>query len=156
MCDLRNDVKINAKTKTVYKICTERDGKYYATLSGLRIAVGKVKDLGFVKERETGEVKSSFWSDDKYVSVIPRWRIRLYTTECELYNPLAVGRTTGFATKKMALRAQESFCTPNLVLLKLKITGDLVSGTGKKISSDERLDRAKVYAGKEILSVEKV
>lgn len=154
MCDLSSEVKVRNKTVTVYKICVERDGRYFAALSGLEIKVGKVADLEFVPERKMKVAETLLFSSDKIIRILD-WVIRLYGERSQFYNELAVGRTTGFNSEKIARLAAKDF-EIKTILLKLKLTGDLVQGTGKGMGDYSVVDRARVYAGREILSVEKI
>ena len=71
----------------------------------------------------------------------------------QFYNVKMIGRCSGFAELRDAkkLIAEESGC----VVLKMEITKDIMSGTTAHISSNISY-KHKIYAGKEILSIEEV
>lgn len=156
MCNLSDDVEVVLKTKTVYKICIKRDGKYYSLFSGMQIKKGRVKDMGWVDARDDTNRFAS-------MVMVGDWRVNIYHEDDTFFNHLAVGRTTGFACKSIAKMMQgemydESTTYGGLdtVLLKMKIAGDLVQGTAETMTNDPKLKKAKVFAGREILSVKEV
>ena len=75
------------------------------------------------------------------------WKIRLYRERCDFYNPLAIGRTTGFALRESAEYIVPNFSS-DVVVLKMKITGGLIRGTGKGMGGhDDEAEKITVYAG---------
>lgn len=144
MCDLKKGSKL--ETVTVYKVCYKHEYNYYAVFSGLKIGTGLVKYMGFIKKIDGLRFRTS----------------KGYREGQALYNPLAVGRTTGFKSKKIAEGMRQLFLgrdddDANVVVLKMEISDDLVIGTGQKImSSYEKLNTSIVYAGKNVVSFEEI
>ena len=141
MCDINKKTKL--KTVDIYKICWKRGDKYYAYFSGMEISVGNVID--FVST-----------CDERFLNRINH----IYT---DIHNVNMIGRTSGFKLKRDAQYLLEYINkrTPlrnHRVLLKIKIGGDIMQGTGKKIIKDVRLDNDSVitYAGTEILEIQEV
>ena len=87
---------------------------------------------------------------------VPKYRS--YTSFRNFYNELAIGRTTGFKSRKIAEKFHSLMCSSfyEYVVIKMKITGDIVEGTGADLSGLSIIDDGIVYAGKKILSFEKV
>lgn len=153
MCDLSRKKRVRAKKVKVYKICVERDNKFYAVLSGMEIKTGLVKDLEFWEEAQKyflgfGRRFDVFMVDDK-------WSVRNFKTDGLFYNDLAVGRTTGFESLEVAILNQKEY-VGETVMLELELTGALVSGTGRSLSYNPYIQEGVVYAGREILSVKKL
>jgi len=111
----------------------------------MRIKVGKVAGLPF-KSNINGRFFREYTDDKKHYGH-------------KLYNELAVGRTTGFKSKRIATNLQFGDGGPscNAVLLEMVITGDIVRGTGGHIMGYwDDLNKAIVYAGREIVSLKEV
>jgi len=143
MCDLKKNSTL--ETVKVYKVCYKHKDKYYAYFSGMRIKVGKVAGLPF-KRNINGRFFREYADDKRHYGY-------------KLYNELAVGRTTGFKSKRIATNLQFGDGGPscNAVLLEMVITGDIVRGTGGHIIGYwEDLNKAIVYAGREIVSFKEV
>ena len=143
MCDLKSKSKL--ETVTVYKLCRKHKNKYYAYFSGMEISVGNVADMSF--KSKVGDKRFRKYSNDK-----SRYGYKLY-------NELAVGRTTGFLSKRMATNLQFGDGGPSCgaVLLEIVIAGDIVRGTGSHIIGYwEELNKAIVYAGRQIVSYKEV
>lgn len=142
MCDLKKES--DRKTTTVYKLVAVFKGNYYAPFSGMLIKKGLVENI---EEAKLGKVPyfkkyENDGADDSF------------------YNELAVGRTSGFAEKKVALKLHSIVNKDNeelpLTVLKMKLSTDLVEGTGDGLTGLNFIDDTVVYAGKKIVSFEEI
>jgi len=144
MCDLKSKSKL--ETVKVYKVCTKDKDKYYAYFSGMEISVGNVADMPLRCVLECGKKFREYTNDEnKYGS--------------KLYNRLAVGRTSGFLSKRIATNLQYGDGGPygGTVLLEMVIADDIVRGTGSNIMGFwKELDKSIVYAGRQIVSYKEV
>ena len=121
--------------------------------SGMEIKTGVVK---YMKRHEKVLMVSGFADAITINDVVDdEWVVRTFRKDSWFYNPLAVSRTTGFKSRKVAKLNQKEFRL-DTVLLELEITGDLVRGTGASLSDDDRIKKGIVYAGQEILSLKKL
>ena len=131
MCDI--SIKTNLKSKTIYKVAFKDYNEYYAVFSHLNLKIGKVSVPSNIKGRYEYEV---------------------------IYNPLMVDKTSGFASLRAAKRLLNhklscSYYNNKIVILKMKIRGNILKGTSDKIALYFPKDFI-TYAGEEIISMEEV
>jgi hypothetical protein len=139
MCNISK--KLNAKSVVVYKVArvgvNEAAGKYFSCFSGYTLEVGPVKN----------EWKVPGWARD-------------YNKEkgfSPLYNENMINRVSGFKDLKYAaiLYADGNVNKYEIFgVLKIVLKGDLMEGTGANMGRFGEYDKAVIYAGKEIVSIE--
>ena len=140
MCDLKSKSKL--ETVTVYKVCYEFEGRYFAIFSGMEVKTGPVEDMEFM-----GLVDGV------------RFLNRAAHTSHPLHNPLALGRTSGFKSKRIAARlrfSRQQKSKLRTVILEIELADDIVRGTGEKVMRDEVMNKSIVYAGKTVMSLKEV
>jgi hypothetical protein len=152
MCDINKKTKL--KTVVVYKVCRYmHDDKYYAYFSGMEVCRGKVKDLPFYQRTEG--------HNNPFIIRYTFNNLNGELTYNRNYNKNLLGRTSGFKLLKtakafmMMVRSGYS-SSSNCYILKLTLGGDIMQGTGEGIAKNPDIRNSTVYAGTEILSVEKV
>ena len=131
MCDI--SIKTNLKSKTIYKVAFKDDNEYFAIFSLLNLKIGKVSVPSSIKESYEN---------------------------CGNYNPLMVDKTSGFSSLRAAKRLLNYKLSPSyyhhkIVILKMKIRGNIFKGTSDKIALYFPNDFI-TYAGEEIISMEEV
>lgn len=139
MCDINKKTKL--KTVTVYKLCHKIGNKYYAYFSGMEISTGNV-----VNFKNT--------CDSHFLN-------RINKENSPIYNENMIGRTSGFKLKKDVEYLLEHIKKHNpfncgKVILKIKLGGDIMKGSGKNIIMDDYLDSTITYAGTEIVEMQEV
>ena len=140
MCDLKSKSKL--ETVKVYKVCYEFEGQYFAVFSGMEVKIGPVEKMKF------------FGLVDNV-----RFLNRTEKPTHPLHNELAIGRTTGFKSKRIANRlgfARQFQSKLRAVVLEIELADDIVRGTGEKIMRDEVMSKSIVYAGRTVVSLKEV
>lgn len=138
MCDINQATDL--KTVNVYKVCYKIRNKYYACFSHIKIFVGSVS------------ISTSHYRERLKV---------MYAPSFPVYNENMIDKTTGFKNLKHARYLQKRFKKiihddEEMVILKIKLGGEIMQGTGKNIVTSSILDSAITYAGTEILEIEEV
>lgn len=131
MCDI--SIKTNLKSKTIYKVAFKDDNEYFAIFSLLNLKIGKVSVPSNIKDYYKYDV---------------------------IYNPLMVDKTSGFSSLRAAIRLLNyklisGYYHHKIVILKMKIRGNILKGTSDRISLYFPKDFI-TYAGEEIVSMEEV
>ena len=145
MCDISKQTDL--KERVVYKTVVKHEGFYFSVFCGKLLTTGKVEPL---KRSE------ALWMEE-----LNKWRdaLRYLQPEEYLFNPHMVGKVSGFVSKEITERftASNNKVHSDLthVTLKVKLGGDIMKGTAKRISYDIS-ERAHTYAGTEILSMEEL
>jgi hypothetical protein len=112
---------------------------------------------------------------NQYYSVFTGWRFRKgkvvfdntrpigyswnnYSVSDPLYNPLMVGKTSGFAKFSIAkkLCGDLSYFEDTLVILRVILGGTILQGTTKNIHTDLIPEDEVTYAGTEVIDFEEV
>lgn len=137
MCNLTT--KTRKKTVVVYKLVYEIDGNYYACLSGVKIELGKVKPQ---TDEDWHNIKNQ-----------PRCIWRSYTPSSGFFDKNMIGKTSGFADKRIAEVAY--FQLYGCRMLKITLGGEIWMGDASGISYHISEDEV-IYAGTEILAFELV
>ena len=128
MCNLTK--KTNLKTVVIYKAVRKIYDKFYGNIAGTEVKLGKV----IPQQKQEFQF---YWA---------RW-FKLYTP---FYNKNMIGKCSGFATRENA-----HLLFGNNIVLKITLSRTIWRGTAKDISRDIS-DRAVIYAGTKILSIEEV
>ena len=129
MCNLTK--KTNLKTVVIYKAVRKIDDKFYGNIAGTEVKLGKV-----IPQQEQ--------------NILFHWA-RVFRSEHSAYfNKNMIGKCSGLATEENA-----HLLSGNNIVLKITLSGTIWRGTAKDISRDIS-ERAVIYAGTQILSIEEV
>ena len=145
MCNIHK--KTSLKRVVVYKIVIKQVNDYYAFFSGYRITTGSVKS-NFYKEPAIPT------NSESHIG-----RFALYSPEDHgLYNPLMIGRTSGFKMKKALSRfyfEERPRHKGHLKVLRMTLAGTIYKGDATLISRVIE-NHEIVYAGSKIVDFKEV
>jgi len=143
MCHLTTETKLTRKT--VYKICHKVNGNYFGMFAGMLIEKGPVLDEECWRNKRP---------DDMHYSSYNTWDY--------LFNVLAVGRCSGFSSKrsiKNYFHSESAYYNKTfgvtLAVLKMTLGGSIVKGDARGIAGMVS-DKALIYAGTEIIDFEEI
>jgi hypothetical protein len=137
MCNLTT--KTDKKTVTIYKVVYKKNGKYYAIFSGVEVK------KGIVERQRIGDCHRDGM----------RNYFNYYSSIDNNYNTNMIGKSSGFDEENPARLLMIEIDEPDMVILKIKLSGEIWRGDALHIGDSVPNDSI-VFAGSEIISFREV
>jgi hypothetical protein len=141
MCNISK--KLDAESVVAYKVVRVQDDMFYSCFSGYPFKVGKVGRVG-------DDWRIPVWGHD-YSTLLMKY----------LYNENMINRVSAFKDMYHAEILRDEGIRwgdfhGTYKVLKIVLKGDLMEGTGANIGGSKQFDKAVVYAGTEVVSIEEI